>query len=294
MVHTPSYFRFLSAKPFGYGFHDVEIATKNTFLHLQEKGSQRPRRARSAPCTMNLYAGEPLSAFDSPRSWATTPGGRQMQGSPKLTREILQFPSEESLQEITEDSSQTEEETTCPWTNCNYNSVESSLQDPSGQVDPALWQEDVYTVMIKNIPCGCSQEEVLSAIAEGGFEKAYDFFYLPTRRSKDNFGYAFIGFPEPGTARNFAAKMNGFRFASRRSVKTMVVVPARVQGLKNNLAHFRTTRIFHSKLAPIFKGGERTPQIANCPTRAVTESKSRSLVKKQPRASKQRMSNLAH
>lgn len=282
----------MTAKPFGYGFNDVEIATKNTFLHLQEKGSGRPRRARSAPC---VYTGEPLSsAFNSPRSWATSPAMRGSPGSSKGTHEILQFSSEESLTEVT-DSSQTEEESTYPWTNCNYNLVEGSLQDSSSPLDPALWQEDVYTVMIKNIPCGCSQEEVLSAIAAGGFENAYDFFYLPTRRSKDNFGYAFIGFPEAQSARSFAAKMNGFRFASRRSVKTMVVVPARVQGLENNLAHFRTTRIFHSKLAPIFKGEEIVPQSPNCRARAAKESKSRSMVKKQPRASKyNKIPNFAH
>jgi hypothetical protein len=79
------------------------------------------------------------------------------------------------------------------------------------------------TVMVKNIPCGCSKKEVLVAIAEAGFR--CEFFYLPARRDK-YLGYAFVGFPDPHTTQEFAKAMTGYRFTTRNSPKTLEVVPA--------------------------------------------------------------------
>ena len=61
--------------------------------------------------------------------------------------------------------------------------------------------KDSVTVMMKNIPCGCSQQQVLDAIADVGFADLHMFFYLPTRRSK-SLGYAFVGFADVPTTRS--------------------------------------------------------------------------------------------
>ena len=73
--------------------------------------------------------------------------------------------------------------------------------------------EDLHTVMIKNIPCRCSAEEVLRAVDSLGFAGTYDFFYLPmNRRHKQGIGYGFINFIELGTAVRFKDAIWGYRF----------------------------------------------------------------------------------
>lgn len=112
--------------------------------------------------------------------------------------------------------------------------------------------DDVKTVMMKNIPCGCSRKEVVDAIEEAGFKDQYDFFYLPTRRCKSNVGYAFIGFPNAAVAEAFAEAMTGYRFESRKSPKVVSIVPARIQGLTETVEHFKGSRVMNSKWSPIF------------------------------------------
>lgn len=111
---------------------------------------------------------------------------------------------------------------------------------------------EYFTVMMKNIPCACTRQEVLNAIEQVGFQTAFDFFYLPIRNHKENLGYAFVGFPDPSTTRQFAQAMTGFRFTSRkRSPKVISVVPARIQGLTNCREHLQKNRI-KPKWSPIF------------------------------------------
>ena len=104
--------------------------------------------------------------------------------------------------------------------------------------DNELAMEDTVTVMMKNIPCGCKQQEVLDAIADVGFKDVLEFFYLPTQRCKA-LGYAFAGFADPQTTRMFAKAISGYRFQSRSSSKVVSIAPARVQGLQNNLNQFK-------------------------------------------------------
>jgi hypothetical protein len=112
-------------------------------------------------------------------------------------------------------------------------------------------ESNCYTVMIRNIPCGCSREDVLQAIDSVGFNGLYDFFYLPRRRYK-TMGYGFIGFPDPHLTRSFAESMTGYRFPTRNSKKVVSVVPARIQGLNSCLDHFKSTRAMHSKQSQVF------------------------------------------
>jgi hypothetical protein len=100
--------------------------------------------------------------------------------------------------------------------------------------------DDVHTLMIKNIPCRCSQQEVLDAIVEIGFGDLYNFFYLPIRRGhQQNFGYAFIGFMDKEITKQFGSAMTGYRFVNRNSSKACAVAPARIQGFSSNVEHFQ-------------------------------------------------------
>lgn len=92
------------------------------------------------------------------------------------------------------------------------------------------------TLIIKHIPCRCSQKEVMDAVAALGFGDLYNFFYLPIRRvHMRNFGYAFIGFPDANTTQRFAVAMTGYRFPCRRSPKACAVAPAHIQGFGDDV-----------------------------------------------------------
>merc|ERR1712232_1421163 len=96
-------------------------------------------------------------------------------------------------------------------------------------------------VMLKNIPCSCTQETILNAICEAGFGDDCDFFYAPSSRlsKASNFGYAFLGFKDSEVTARFAKAMAGYRFGGHSgSKKSCVVVPAHTQGIANTLQRF--------------------------------------------------------
>jgi len=100
----------------------------------------------------------------------------------------------------------------------------------------------ITTMMLKNLPCKRSQEEILRHIDQLGYGEKYDFFYLPKNRQQSaNLGYGFINFKAEEDAARFEVEMTGFRF-SHTSSKQCVVVPAHVQGLSNNLMEFKRTQ----------------------------------------------------
>jgi hypothetical protein len=112
---------------------------------------------------------------------------------------------------------------------------------------------DVVTLMIKNIPCSCRRADILAAIEEVGYKQVHDFFYVPTRRNKC-LGYAFISFPVPQLAGEFARAMTGYQFSGSSSGKKVTIAPATLQGFKENLKHFKTTAVMHTDSKPLFKG----------------------------------------
>jgi len=118
--------------------------------------------------------------------------------------------------------------------------------------DMIIGVDDVKTLMIKNIPCRCTEQNILDAIKEVGHGSSYNFFYLPTRRNQSqNFGYAFVGFVDCNTAKEFALAITGYRFADRRSNKSCVVAPARIQGFGENMEYFQRTRRVRRPNQPI-------------------------------------------
>eukprot|EP00929_Paragymnodinium_shiwhaense_P110097 TRINITY_DN767_c0_g1_i5.p1 TRINITY_DN767_c0_g1~~TRINITY_DN767_c0_g1_i5.p1 ORF type:complete len:246 (+),score=48.58 TRINITY_DN767_c0_g1_i5:311-1048(+) len=57
----------------------------------------------------------------------------------------------------------------------------------------------VTTLMLQNLPSRCQSDEVRKEVDARGFKNAYDFLYLPVRdpnKKSQNYGYAFINFPE--------------------------------------------------------------------------------------------------
>jgi len=106
--------------------------------------------------------------------------------------------------------------------------------------------DSITTLMVKNIPSRCTQDELVALLEDLGFIDRVEFLYLPTK-SQQNLGYAFVGLLSPDFAAEFCKKMTGTQFKNRKSRKTITVLPARIQGARDTMEHFS-----NSKTAPQF------------------------------------------
>jgi len=129
-----------------------------------------------------------------------------------------------------------------------------------GHRDADSSDDDVLNLMIRNIPCSCSRDDVLEMIAELGFASDYIFFHIPCQARlgfagvTQNFGYAFVGFLTKEISERFAAAVTGYKFRGRRgrnSSKSCTVALARVQGLQGTL-EFCQQRKSNKKGQPVF------------------------------------------
>merc|ERR1719440_891035 len=70
-------------------------------------------------------------------------------------------------------------------------------RDLDGYASETMIEESKWTsVMIRNIPCRYTQQELIDEIEMLGF--VIDFLYLPpARRATGNLGYAFVNFVDP-------------------------------------------------------------------------------------------------
>jgi len=104
----------------------------------------------------------------------------------------------------------------------------------------------ITTLMICNIPCRVTQQQLVDIVDGMGFEGKYDFLYLPTggRSStvgSSNLGYGFINYEDPTDAELFQQLFTNYQFEGTTSTKVCTVRPAHIQGLQNNILHFDRT-----------------------------------------------------
>lgn len=123
--------------------------------------------------------------------------------------------------------------------------------------DLVLGEDEVLNLMIRNVPCSCSRQDLLDAISELGFADEYNFFHMPcpggVAGATHNLGYAFVGFHTKEATERFAAAITGYKFRGRRgrnSNKSCTVTPARVQGLQGTLDFCQQRK--SNKNQPIF------------------------------------------
>lgn len=186
---------------------------------------------------------QPPSAGDVPTPWSlmASPGKR------------ISNPMEDSTTSEgseTNDTSSAYARWSSSYTSSGPEEIDSYQYDPLTGPDG----KEMKTFMIKNIPCRCSQEEILDAVEEVGFGQLYNFFYLPmTQGQTHNIGYVFIGFYDEHVAVQFAQAMTGYRFKRRNSTKSCEVVPARIQGFQSNFDHFQKRTGMRKRNYPIWR-----------------------------------------
>jgi RNA recognition motif-containing protein len=121
------------------------------------------------------------------------------------------------------------------------------------------------TVMIRNIPCRCTQPELLEEIEE--VTPGVNFLYLPASRKREGtLGYAFVNFLSPQLAVNFIRDFQNHEFTKQpNSNKRADVGYALLQGFKDNVRFYRRSKVSKSENRPYInrnKSGRSKVQLA--------------------------------
>lgn len=97
----------------------------------------------------------------------------------------------------------------------------------------------ITTMMLCDLPCRASEDEIKGTLATLGFAGTYDFLHVPVkqrgRRNKGNLGYAFVNFCSAEYASRFATVFANIRFPAIKSTKLSYAKPAAVQGREANV-----------------------------------------------------------
>jgi hypothetical protein len=100
------------------------------------------------------------------------------------------------------------------------------------------------TIMMRNIPNRYNQALLVAELEEFGFDGSYDFLYLPMNADRNgNRGYAFINFLAEESVRAFRDIYHGAVMGGIRSKEPISILPAALQGLEQNFAHYSSTRV---------------------------------------------------
>ena len=116
--------------------------------------------------------------------------------------------------------------------------MEESCAIPIMNLVPAPPPELCYTtVLVRNIPAGFSQDELIALFKSLGY--LFNFFYCPVDfRTRKNIGYLFIDLVAPEMARDFMTKFHGYPLPFYKTNKVCVVSWARVQGWPQNVENY--------------------------------------------------------
>lgn len=126
-------------------------------------------------------------------------------------------------------------------------------------------EEDLTTVMLRNIPNSYTSASMLELLDRYGFFGKYDFVYLPMDFQKGvNLGYAFVNFQQSGDGLQFASVFQGFADWQCSSAKAGDVSWAQPnQGLQAHVDRYRNSPVMHPSVPDgykpmVFHRGHRT------------------------------------
>lgn len=99
------------------------------------------------------------------------------------------------------------------------------------------------TVMIKHIPLKYTQRQLMQEINKKGFADTFDFLYMPAdARNHGNRGFAFVNFLDAAIALDFYQKHHGRKLQKYNMEKTMIILPADLQGFERNVEQYIVSR----------------------------------------------------
>jgi len=281
----------------------MAVIFKSTFLHLEES-EEAPvvrRRAHSAearvspshvvPYLSDYYSGgrfpctqDTSKVWDGGDSLSSTPtsigrwsdacdDSEECSGKPEQEMATsCGSPAPSSPREATWEPVWYDETTGVYW-------VENWEMDPG--VQAGFWDlsnTELTTLMLRNIPNGVKEEELLEFLTARGFEGAYDLIYMPRdKRSGCNRGYAFINFESNTMFMLAMSALEQCQFGSRASNKVTTACVAAVQGRDAVLAA-NQERLHHLVFVRDDDGTEHRQEAAARPAgeRAEAKRKSRS------------------
>mmetsp|Transcript_43136 Transcript_43136/g.104067 ORF Transcript_43136/g.104067 Transcript_43136/m.104067 type:complete len:204 (+) Transcript_43136:16-627(+) len=110
----------------------------------------------------------------------------------------------------------------------------SSRRCPAQQKVALKHGQGITTLMIRNIPHTCVEEDMIGAIAEMGFADSYDYICFPKTRNRNTLaGFGFINFVTPELASSFAFAVKKYRFPGASALRLRATV-APAQGKEAN------------------------------------------------------------
>jgi len=122
-------------------------------------------------------------------------------------------------------------------------------------------KREITTLMIRNVPNACTTAFLMEALDSLGFQSKYDFIYVPMDNgSLRSIGYAFVNFMSPEVAQSCIDKLRNNSILCQRCSqyrKPAWVTPAHLQGLRDNLEHYKRTKVNFD----IVEAGQ---QMSNC------------------------------
>lgn len=144
--------------------------------------------------------------------------------------------------------------TRCPDSPSSAASAEVSLapvrKDKMSRYCKKKAESHKTTVMIRNIPCKLSQEELMEEVSS--VNPQFNFLYLPhSKKQFGNLGYAFVNFTTNNECLHFIEHFDGHVFErAPRSTKRGTAVFATLQGFKENVRFFQRSRVGKSTSGP--------------------------------------------
>eukprot|EP00927_Polykrikos_kofoidii_P043095 TRINITY_DN37156_c0_g1_i1.p1 TRINITY_DN37156_c0_g1~~TRINITY_DN37156_c0_g1_i1.p1 ORF type:complete len:695 (+),score=103.89 TRINITY_DN37156_c0_g1_i1:225-2309(+) len=245
-----------------------EVVVKNTFLEVGEQLSSLERsdgwrRQKSEPVKVYLN-GRDTEGLNSVEPLEQTPHGGGM------TISDSSFDSASSISGGLPESFYDDQREAVP-TRTEVLSLSDSIpfreETDITKIKPP-WT-DVTTVMMRNLPNKYTQQMLLEELQRMGFtmQQTFDFFYLPMDHvNAANLGYAFINLVDTPTANAFAAAFSGQKMQRFNSNKTVLIMPASIQGFERNQAYYASTRVAHAddpQYRPLFLRQQPVPTVIN-------------------------------
>jgi len=114
---------------------------------------------------------------------------------------------------------------------------------------PAVHEDELTTVVIRGMPQVTTRDSFLELLRREGFEKQYDFVYLPTDFGMQCcFGYAFVNLVSPTAAQRFHEVFAGFSKWSVPWESEAEVGWASLQGLDRHVEKYRNSPVMHQSV----------------------------------------------